>query len=108
MDEEEFRLIIEDYRLDCQFPQRLFRNEECCEKASWCCWALDELAAYVHMRQKRGMDILRAVNNFSRLMRRYMRLYPRTQRMFFTAADVSDDIADILRCSFTAKNSKKI
>lgn len=35
MDEEEFRQIIEDYRLDCQFPQRLFRNEERCEKASW-------------------------------------------------------------------------
>ncbi len=108
MDEEEFRLIIEDYRQDCQFPQRLFRNEERCEKASWSNWALDELTAYVHERQKRGMDILDAVTGFSRLMMKFMKRYPRTQCMFFTAADIADDIADILRCSFTAKNCKDI
>ena len=108
MDEEEFRLIIEDYRLDCQFPERLFRNEERCEKASWCRWALDELTAYVYERQKRGIDILGAVSDFTRLMRKYMRAYPRTQSMFFTAADVADDIADILRCSFARENCKEI
>ena len=56
MDEEEFRQIIEDYRLDCQFPQRMFRNEERCEKASWSNWALDELTAYVHAKQRCGKD----------------------------------------------------
>lgn len=64
MDEEEFRQIIEDYRLDCQFPQRMFRNEERCEKASWSNWALDELTAYVHAKQRCGKDILRAVTDF--------------------------------------------
>lgn len=105
MDEEEFRQTIEDYRLDCQFPQRLFRNEERCEKASWSNWALDELTAYVHAKQRCGKDILRAVTDFSRLMRKYMRYYPRTQRMFFIAADVADDIADILRCSFVSSRT---
>ena len=102
MDEEEFRLIVEDYRLDWQFPARLFRNEERCEKASWCSWALDELTAYV--AQYPGQDTLEAVTDFARWMREYMRRYPRTQRMFFIAADVADDIADILRCSLNRRN----
>lgn len=104
MDDEEFRLIIEDYRLDWQFPERLFRNEERCEKASLCHWALDELTAYV--RKNSRQDILKSVLDFTHLMRKYMRLYPRTQHMFFIAADVADDIADILRCSFTAEKRK--
>lgn len=106
MSYEEFRLIIEDYRLDCHFPKRIFRNEERCENVSWCFWALDEIMIYIG--ENTGRDILESVSDFARLMRRYMRAYPRTQRMFFVAADVADDIMDILRCSYTAENRKDI
>lgn len=102
MDEEEFRLMIEDYRLDCQFPMQLFRNLDKCEKASWTNWALDELTEYVHRFP--GVDILKAVTDFGKLMRLYMRKYPQTLRMFFVAVYVADDIADILRCSLNSRN----
>ncbi len=106
MDDERFRLIIEDYRLDCQCPERIFRNEERFEKASLCNWALDELTAYVMRRPHK--DKLSAVREFARKMRSYMRRYPRTQTVFFTAADVADDIADILLGALTNTSGNDI
>lgn len=120
MSDEEFGMIIDDYRLDLQYPAHIFRNEEHCEKASWGVWALSELLDYAEKHS--NLDKLTAVTNFSKLMKQYVsrhsgttviksaeqyqKLYDtlkrshRKQRMFFIAADVADDIADILRCSY--------
>lgn len=111
MDDEEFRLIIEDYRMDLPFVEPIFytptfREKERLEKASLCSWALDELTAYV--MQYPHKDKLSAVREFARKMRSYMRRYPRTQTMFFIAADVADDIADILRCCLTNTSGSRI
>lgn len=103
---EEFELIINDYRLDLPYVEPVFyvntfRSKERLEDASYCNWALDELVAYVKKHPYK--DRFSAVDEFARKMRNYMRKYRRTQRMFFVAADVADDIADILRYSYTAK-----
>lgn len=108
MSEEEFELIIEDYRLDLPdielvFYVNTFRSKERLGKASYCSWALDELVAYVKKHPHK--DKLTAVTDFARRMRFFMRKYSRTRHMFFIAADVADDIADILRCSLTDKRN---
>lgn len=107
MSAEEFELIIEDYRLDLPYLEpvfyvNMFRSKERLEKASYCNWALDELVAYVKKHPYK--DRLAVVVDFACRMRSFMQKYPRTQRMFFIAADVADDIADILRCSFNSRN----
>lgn len=89
--------ILLDYKEDFNFPSKLSKNRERFEKASAVYWALDELYNYI---LKNG-DPVEACSEFIRMASEYCHRYPKTQFLYFTAADVASDIKDILICANT-------
>ena len=92
--------ILEDYKLDYEPPDYNFYSKNRLRDISNIRWAVDELEHYIFRNWGKEAPI-DACNSFIVDMNYFMHKYPKTQKEFFTAISVAEDIRDVFICSFT-------